>query len=118
MRVPGRENEGSFAVTITAATLRTCTSVGLMRMPMRPSMPLIDCAVKNTRSVSPVPDEADDQSVPVEHVLAHALDVDQLLDPHRRAERGADAHRASGAEISSARQSLFIGTLPRAAMEE
>ena len=46
MRVPGRENEGSSAVTITAAVLRTRTSRGSTRMPRRPSMPLMDWEVK------------------------------------------------------------------------
>ena len=40
---------------MTAATLRVRTSRGSMRMPRRPSMPLMDCEVKNTRSLSPVP---------------------------------------------------------------
>ncbi len=52
--VPGRENDGNAAVTMTALVLRTRTSVGFTRIPMRPNMPLMDCAVKVTWVLSPV----------------------------------------------------------------
>ena len=109
MRLPLRAKAGRLAVTMTAATFLV-PQLGLswsrVLTPSRSSIPISDCRVNTALSSrSPVPFRPDHQAVADQLVLAHALDVGDVLYADLAERRG----RACGSKSRAASRRVRKG---------
>ena len=99
MREPGAAKAGRLAVTITAATFLVCMIWPRVLMPSRSSMVWMRL-LGERRVLQAVAGavEADHQAIADQHIVADALDLDQVLDPGEGRRPGAAARAAPTSE--------------------